>query len=80
MLPSPDPSAFWQIGLSLTFRPILERAKPLLDLIIFHFCLTVHILLLAKKESGSCPGWGREGRPAPRQPWAFGSMLYVLGL
>lgn len=78
-LPSPDPSAFWQIGLSLTFRPISERAKPLSDLIIFHFCLIVHILLLAE-ESGSCLGWGREGHPVPPQPRAFGSMLHHLGV
>lgn len=55
---SPD---FWQIGLRLTFRPVSERAKPLSDLIIFHFCLIVHILLLAEKEHGSCRG--RERRP-----------------
>lgn len=78
--PSPDPSIFRQIGLSLTFRPVLERAKPLSDLIIFHFCLIVRILLLAEKESGSCLGWGREGHPAPRQPRAFGSTFHLLGL
>lgn len=60
-LPSPDPCIFWQIGLNLTFCPISERAKPLSDLIIFHFCLIVHILLLAEKETSSCLGWGREG-------------------
>lgn len=60
-LPSPDLSISWQIGLSLTFHPISERAKPLSDLIIFHFCLIVHILLLAEKETSSCLGQGRKG-------------------
>lgn len=79
-VPSPDPSIFWQIGLSLTFSPISERAKPLSDLIIFHFCLIVHILLLAEKETSSCLGWGRKGLPALHQPQAFGSVLHLLGL
>ena len=56
--PSPGPSVFWQIGLSLTFCPISEGAKALSDLIIFHYCLIVHILLLAEKESSSCSGRG----------------------
>lgn len=78
-LPSPDPSLFWQIGLSLTFHPFSEGAKPLSDLIIFHFCLIVHILLLAE-ETSSCLGRGREGHPALHQPQAFGSVLHLLAL
>lgn len=74
----PDPSVFWQIGLSLTFRPISERIKPLSDLIIFHFCLIAHILLLAEKESGSCPGRGWEGHPVPR--WLWGQCSISSGL
>lgn len=74
----PDPSVFWQIGLSLTFRPISERIKPLSDLIIFHFCLIAHILLLAEKESGSCPGRGWEGHPVPR--WLWGQCSVSSGL
>lgn len=59
---SPDPSVFWQIGLSLTFCPVSGKAKPLSDLIIFHFCLIVHILLLRRRVAPAQVGARKDTR------------------